>query len=194
MQVLFLALGASRTRAAVEESAQVVADGGRAVVLIDQKKPWRRVKFDPAVRVVELARLESSRLPVRIEQLVLYRAPRKLFRVVGRGPLRSGAKRVSGTYETRFADRVHRRLVVPLYRSGWGEGSHSLIRRTLLDDAAFDLIVVTDPASMPYAAGLVADYEARGGAVPRLSFGLEYAGQVGASAEGGTAGKRADGR
>lgn len=174
MQVLFLALGASRTRTAAEESAQVVADGGQAVVLIDQRKSWRRVTFDQAVTVIELSRLESGRLPVRIEQLLLYRAPRKLFRVVGRGALRDRMGRLSGTYETRFADRVHRRLAVPLYRPGWGEGSRRVIRQGL--PGTFDLIVVLDPVSMPYAAGLLADYEARGVALPRVAFGLDYAG------------------
>ncbi|MEV0427367.1 hypothetical protein [Micromonospora sp. NPDC050495] len=178
MQVLFLALGANRSRAAQEESAQVVADGGRAVVVIDQRQPWRRVKFHRSVKVVELSRLEAARLPVRIEQLLLFKGPRKVFRAVGRGPLRERVGRVSTGYETRFADRVHRRLVQPLYRKGWGEGSHAVIRRGLPADAAFDLIVVTDPASMPYAAGLVADYEARGVPVPRLAFGLDYAGPL----------------
>lgn len=173
MHVLFLALGGSRARAAVEESAQVVADGGHAVVLIDQRKPWRRVTFDQAVTVVELSRLESARLPVRIERLLLYRAPRKLFRTVGRGPLRDRVGRVSGTYEARIADRVHRRLAVPMYRSGWGRGSHPVIQQSL--PGPFDLIVVLDPISIPYAAGLVAGYELRGLALPRVAFGLDYA-------------------
>lgn len=194
MQVLFLALGANRTRAAAEESAQVVADGGRAVVLIDQRQPWRRVKFHRSVKVVELARLEAARLPVRIEQILLYRAPRKVFRAVGRGPLRARVGRASASYENRFADRVHRRLVLPLFRTGWGEGSHAVIRRGLPADAAFDLIVVTDPASMPYAAGLIADYEARGVAVPRVAFGLDYAGSLDAAAGSDPDGVPADGR
>ncbi|SCL32159.1 hypothetical protein GA0074692_3250 [Micromonospora pallida] len=175
MQVLFLALGANRAQAAVVDSAQVVADGGRPVVLVDQRASWRRMKFDPAVKVVELSRLEATRLPVRIERFLLHRAPRKVFRAVGRGPLRTGVEKVSGTYEARFADRVHRRLVMLLYRAGWGERSHSVIRGGLPGDGIFDLIVVVDPASMPYAAGLIADYEARGLSVPRVAFGLDYA-------------------
>lgn len=174
MLVLILALGGNRMRAAVEESAQVVATGGRAVVLVDNAKSWRRFSFDPAVRVVDLAELEASRLSMKLEQMVLFKVPRRLFRTVGRGPLRKPARRASGVYESRFADRVHRRVVLPLYRPGWGAGSCRVIRRHVLDNTPPDLIVVTDPASMPYAAGLLASYGPSAN-VPQLSFGLDYA-------------------
>lgn len=180
MDVLFLALGASRMRAAAEESAQVVADGGRAVVLIEQRTPWRQTTFDPAVEVVELSRAEAAWLPVRLEQLVLYRVPRKLFRTVGRGPLRKRVRRTAGWYETRIADRVHRRLAAGLFRPGWGEGAHRLLRHAV--PGPYDLVVVLDPISMPYAAGLVADHEARGVAVPSIAFGLDYAAPIGPNA------------
>ena len=172
MQVLFLALGASRKRAAADESAQVVADGGRAVVLIDTRSAWRGTEFDPAVDVVELSRVEAARLPVRLEQLVLYRAPRKLFGTVGRGPLRRRVRKVAGRYEARVADRVHRRLVATRFRPGWGAGAHRLLRQAV--PGPYDLVVVLDPISMPYAAGLVADHEARGLGAPRIAFGLDY--------------------
>ncbi|MEN3610725.1 hypothetical protein [Plantactinospora sp. ZYX-F-223] len=175
MQVLILALGANRGRGVAAEAAQIVADGGRVVVLIDQAKLWRRVKFAKGVRVVDLSRLESSQPLGKVEQVLLYRGPRKLFRVVGRGPLRGRAQRASGVYETRVADPVHRRLVQPLFRRGWGDGSRNLIRSRVLDAERFDLIVVADPTSMPYAAGLLADYQRAGGEMPRFSFGLDYA-------------------
>ncbi|MDG4786330.1 hypothetical protein O7626_10385 [Micromonospora sp. WMMD1102] len=176
MQVLILALGANRGRGVAAEAAQVVADGGRVVVLVDQQaKLWRRIKFAKGVRVVDLRRLESTRLLGKVEQVLLYRGPRKLFRVVGRGPLHGRAQRASGVFETRVADPVHRRLVQPLFRRGWGDGSRSLIRSRVLDSERFDLIVVADPTSMPYAAGLLADYQRAGGDVPRFSFGIDYA-------------------
>lgn len=173
MRVLFLALGGSRKRAAVEESAQVVADGGQAVVLIDKAAGWRQVTFDPAVEVVDLAGLENRRLPLRIEQFLLFKAPRRGLRAVGRGPLRGLAGRAAGAYESRIADRVHRRVVLPAYRSRWG--GVPLLRRQVLRDTVFDLMVVTDPVSMPYAARLLAGYDAAGDP-PRLAFGLDYAG------------------
>ncbi len=180
MHVLFLALGASRKQAAVDESAQVVADGGRAVVLIDTRRPWQQAEFDPAVEVVELSRVEAARLPVRLEQLVLFRLPRGLFRTAGRGPLREKVRRVAGRYEARVADPVHRRLVGSRFRPGWGAGAHRLLRRAV--PGPYDLIVVLDPISMPYAAGLVADLEARGAPVPRCAFGLDYAQWTGPTA------------
>ena len=175
MQVLFLALGANRRRAAIEESAQVVADGGHAVVLIDDAKPWRRVSFDPGAQVVELSRLECAHLPMKVERLLLFKVPGLLFRTVGRGALRKWARRAADAYERRLADRVHRRLVVPLYRSVWGEASRSLIQRHVLDGASFDLFVVTDLASMPCAARLLASYDASDAEAPQLAFGLDYA-------------------
>jgi hypothetical protein len=173
VRVLFLALGASRKQAAADESGQVVADGGRAVVLIDARKPWSRTEFDPAVEVVELSRIEATRLPVRLEQLALYRMPRALFRTAGRGRLRPTMKKAAGRYEARIADRVHRKLVATRFRPGWGKGAHRLLRRAV--PGPYELIVVLDPISMPYAAGLVADLEARGVTVPPVAFGLDYA-------------------
>ena len=172
MRVLFLALGGSRKQAAADESARVVADGGRAVVLIDTSKPWAQTRFAPAVDVVELSTVESARPLVRFERFALYRVPRGLFRVAGRGPLRAKVRAAAGRYESRIADRVHGKLVATRLRPGWGEGAHRLLRGAV--PGPYDLIVVLDPISMPYAAGLFADLEARGAAMPRVAFGLDY--------------------
>lgn len=172
MHVLFLALGASRKQAAADESAQVVTDGGRAVVLIEAGKPWAQTHFDPAVEVVELSTVEIARPLVRLEGFALYRVPRGLFRVAGRGPLRAKVRKAAGKYESRIADRVHGKLVATRLRPGWGEGAQRLLRRAV--PGPYDLIVVLDPISMPYAAGLLADLEARGAAMPRVAFGLDY--------------------
>jgi hypothetical protein len=174
VRVLFLALGGNRARAAVEESAQVVAVGGRPVVLVDTLRPWRRMSFDPAVEVVELSTLESTRMPVRLERAVLFTVPRRLFRVVGRGPLRQPARRVSARYETRVAERLHRQVVLPMIRPRWGEGTCPVLCRYLAKGGDLDAIVVLDPASMPYAAGLVAGYRSAGTRPPRLAFGIDH--------------------
>ncbi|MFC6023049.1 hypothetical protein ACFP2T_43725 [Plantactinospora solaniradicis] len=174
VQVLFFALGARRMRAVADESAQVVADGGQAVVLIDHAKLWRDVTFDPAVRVVELSGIEADQLPMRIGHGLLYDVPRGLFRAAGRGPLRQRARRAAAAYEFRLADRVHRRVLAPSYRLVWGEVSQSLVQRHVLDGASFDLVVVTDSPSMPYAARLLERYGASGWN-PQVAFGLDYA-------------------
>jgi hypothetical protein len=152
VHVLFLALGGSRKVAAAGESAQVIADGGRATVLIDTRKPWQATTFDPAVEVIALSEVEASRASVRLARLA-FAVPRRVL-----------AGRVA-----RLETRVQRRLAS---RPGWGAGAHQVLRRAV--PSAYDVVVVGDPVSMPYAAGLIADHEARGVAVPRITFGLDY--------------------
>jgi hypothetical protein len=157
----------------VAESASVVAGGGHAAVLVDNRKRWRRVGLDPAVTVIDLSRLEARHPPMRMERALLFGIPRRVFRAIGRGPLETWGRRAGRAYERRVADRVHGRLFLPVYRRLWGEARYRSVERRVLDDAAFDRLVVTDPVSMPYAAWL---REARRGdrSAPIISFGLDY--------------------
>ncbi|MEE6259009.1 hypothetical protein [Plantactinospora sonchi] len=174
-RVLFLALGGNRPRGVAAESAEVVAAGGRAVVLVDHLGPWHGPRLDPAVEVVELSRLESARRSTRLVRAMLYGLPHGLFTVIAQGPLRQPARRARERYDTRFADRVHRRFVLPRYRPGWGAEIPSGLRRHLPDADGLDLIVVADAVSLPYGLGLLTAYRAAGVAEPALTFGLEYA-------------------
>ena len=110
MHVLFLSVGGTRRRAVVEESAQVLADGGTATVVVDRAAPWSKETFATGVTVVELAGLEQRRPALRFEQAVLYKAPRKVLRTVGRGPLRRFAKRAEKAYERRIASRASKEV------------------------------------------------------------------------------------
>lgn len=174
-QVLFLAVGGNRPRVVATEAAEVVAAGGRAVVLVEHAGPWRGLGLDPAVEVVELSRSESARRSTRLVRAVLYGLPHRLFAVAARGPLRSPARRARDRYDSRFADRVHRRFVLPRQRPGWGARIPDELRRQLPDAAGLDLVVVADAVSLPYASGLLAAYRAAGAPEPALTFGLEYA-------------------
>jgi hypothetical protein len=175
MQVLFLALGATRRRTVTDESAQVVADSGRAIVVIDQASAWSRDSFAPDVEVVELCRLELLHSPMSIERSLLFEAPRLLFRMIDRGPLARSARRAAKAYERRIADPLHRRMFMPLYRRVWRRARHRLIERHVLHGVSFDLFVVSDPVSMPVAARLFMKYAAKNRIAPRISYGLDYA-------------------
>lgn len=173
MQVLFLALGATRRRAVVEESGQVVADGGRAVVLVDQARTWSRDQFAPRVEVVELSRLESRHLPRLIERAIVFAGPRAVFRMAGRGPLAKWARRGQKAYERRIAARMDRAFM-RLYLRLWGDVRQKLIDRHAASGAAVDLMVVCDPTSIPPAAQLMKTYEAGRIRPPQVSYSYDY--------------------
>jgi hypothetical protein len=174
MRVLFLALGATRRLAVTEESARVAAAGGWAVVLVDQAKPWRD-GFAHGVHVIEAAQVESGHRPRVIEKALLFRAPKRLFRLVGRGRLAPSARRAARAYERRIANPLHRRVFLPAYRRLWRRARPRLIHHHLPAGASFDLLVVGDPASMPTAVGILDRYRAGGRLPPEVAFGLDYA-------------------
>ncbi|MFE9201841.1 hypothetical protein [Micromonospora sp. NPDC007230] len=179
MRTLFLALGATRRRAVVAESGQVVAEGGEAVVLINSAASWRRETFPDGVQVVEVAQLEQQQPVRRAETLLLYRAPRFLLhRVVGRGRLRPRARRASKAYERRIADRVHRRLFLPAYGRLFKQARSRVVAREVRRQAPFDVLVVTDALSMPMAVDLLDRWAADGaaGTAPTVAYSIDHAG------------------
>lgn len=166
-RVVFLALGASRRRVVIEESTQVVTAGGTAVVVVDKASAWRRERFDPRVRVIALAELEQrQRLLVSARRVA--RMPAVALRTLGRGPLRAASRRMARSYEGRIADQFHRRVVLPAYRRLRGDVRHRLLHRFVLQAQAFDLLVVSDPLSIPVAARLRPDLAG----VPPVAYGL----------------------
>ncbi|WP_155368907.1 hypothetical protein [Catellatospora vulcania] len=169
MRVLFLALGATRRRAVVEESARVVAAGGDAVVLLGSAQPWAREDLDPRVRLVDLGELTAHTRPVRWAQALLVRLPRRAARLAGRGRLREPMGRAWRAYERGVAQPVHRRLVAPASVRWW---RGPVLRREVAARGPFDLIVVADPLSMPDAARLLRHGVAGSRRSPRLAFVL----------------------
>ncbi|MFI5834046.1 hypothetical protein ACIA5A_10260 [Micromonospora sp. NPDC051300] len=170
MHVLFLSVGDVRRRAVVEESRQAVADGGAATVVVDRMAPWSREAFASGVRVVDLAALRRGLPADRIEQAALYKAPRKLLRTVGRGPLRRFSKRAERAYQRRLADPAHRAFLRMR-----GDQRAKLIAR-LCARTPVDVVVVTDPIAMPYAADLLGRRPGR--AHPRVCFSYDYSGMA----------------
>jgi hypothetical protein len=170
--VLFLALGATRRRAALDETTRVVGRGDQATLLVTDAAQWRSFALAADVRVIELRRLELSHGWMPFEQLVLVRFPRLMFRVIGWGPVKRWSERAAPAYQRRIADPLHRRVFLPLLRRGPGAAAASLIRRRL-DGQTVDLLVANDPASMPTAVALLQTFD-RGGS-PRVAYSIDDA-------------------
>jgi hypothetical protein len=154
VNVVFLALGATRRSAVVTESARIVADGGTATVLIDQRPAWAKDRFPDGVEVVELPVLEERYRPAAVA-LLLFRVPRMLFRVCAPGPLRGLGDRLGKAYRRRVARPADRRLA-RIYRRDAGTVRRRAFRQAVLRDRSPDLIVVADPQSLAPAAELAA--------------------------------------
>lgn len=172
MNVLFLALGASRKRAVVEECKQVVADGGTAAVVVDSSAPWQRAGLPDDVTLIDAAVLQRTRLPIRIEHLVVYRGPRFVLHRV----LRRKAKRAVGAYEKKVADRFHRRVFMPVYRRFAGEArGQSVAQHIGRSRQRYDWIIVADSPSMPDAVRLLGALpDAPGGAKPGVAYSIDH--------------------
>ncbi|MCP9951222.1 hypothetical protein LUX33_24220 [Actinomadura madurae] len=107
MNVLFVALGATRRPAVARESARVVADGGSATVLVRKPSAWARDPFADGVDTVELPELERHYRPAAA-RILLYRIPRLLLRAGLPAPLRGVRRRLDSAYRRRVAGPVDR--------------------------------------------------------------------------------------
>ncbi len=164
MRVLFLALGANRRLAVVEESRALAEAGERPVVLVDDASAWAGEEFAPGVRVVALAGMVGEHWPLAAERLLLHRAPSFLLRRAGG---RRGGRWVAA-YERRVGRRLQRRVFLPLYGRLWRDAGDRPLAAFRRRSGAFDAIVVTDPLSFPVAQRLVA-----GGHPPRIVFRID---------------------
>ncbi|MFF4830457.1 hypothetical protein [Streptomyces sp. NPDC001315] len=173
MQVLFLALGAARKRAVVDESAAVAAAGGRAVVLVADKKRWAAETFAPGVELITPAELEARHLPRRLERAVLYQGPRRVAGALGRGRLRAKTKKALNAYEKGVAGRVHRRVFMPLHRRMWPTAGARMIRRCFGPDGGPELVVVADALSVQRAVELMESWNSDSLGTPRVCYSVD---------------------
>ncbi|MGW2307289.1 hypothetical protein [Actinomadura luteofluorescens] len=146
MNVLFVALGASRRPAVVREAGQVLADGGTAAVLVRKTSTWAKDPLPDGVDAVELQALERRYRPAAV-RIALFRIPALLLRVCFPGPLRALGKRVDSAYRRRVARPVDRRLA-RLYRRDAGAVRRRMVERELLRGRSIDLVVIADPQSL----------------------------------------------
>jgi hypothetical protein len=168
--VLFLAEGGNRKRAAVADAERVVAAGGRATLVIRQASKWRDEPVSDGVRVIDLHELEKQERWMPVEWLLLVRLPRFAFRVVGLGPVKGIADRASRAWRRRVANPLHARVFLPLIRRRERSRPESLLERGIGARTAVDLLVITDPASMPTAVDFLHGHD-----VPRVAYGLDHA-------------------
>ncbi|GLW29556.1 hypothetical protein Areg01_24960 [Actinoplanes regularis] len=152
VNVLFLALGAARRRAVVEESAKVVADGGTATVVVAVAKQWKNDPFAPGVTVLDSSLLHRDELLWRLERLVVYRGPEFVLR---RAFGRRGNSAV-GAYRRKVADRFHRRAFLPVHKRLRKDVSSRLIAQHITRAARpYEWIIVSDQRSMPEAVAVL---------------------------------------
>ncbi|MEU8801606.1 glycosyltransferase [Spirillospora sp. NPDC048819] len=166
VNVLFVALGASRRPAVIRESAQVVAERGDAAVLVRNASAWAREPLPDGVDAIELPALERRYRPAAV-RILLYRIPRLLLRVCLPGPLRGVGDRIDAGYRRRIARPVDDRLA-RLYRRDRAAIRRRVIARELRGRSV-DLVVVADPQSLVTVSELV-DVIADAGARPAYSI------------------------
>ncbi|GAA1789657.1 hypothetical protein GCM10009682_09580 [Luedemannella flava] len=182
--VLFVATGGSRRRAVSIESAEVLAAGGRATVIVDHLGAWKSSALPDGVEIVETTALELRHWARAWEQLLVFAAPAFVVRVLGRGALMRPVTRLHRAYLRLFATRLHRGLFMPVYRALTRRVRARLISRAVLRGAAYDAVVVSDPRSVIDVAAIRRADPYAFGAAP-LTFRLtdaEAAGAVGAGA------------
>lgn len=179
MNVLFVALGASRRPAVVRESAQVRAAGGSATVLVRKESAWAKDPLPDGVDAVELSALERRYRPAAV-RIPLYRIPQLLLRVCLPGPLRGLGNRIEGAYRRRVARPIDRRLA-RLYRRDRAAVRRRMVERELLRGRSIDLVVIGDPQSLVTAAELA---DAITGAGARLSYSIAHERPLAGNAEG----------
>ncbi|TLS46425.1 hypothetical protein FE633_08875 [Streptomyces montanus] len=170
MRVVFLALDATRRQAVTSESAEVVAGGGRAVVLVENRKAWEEEPFAPGVEVVELRQLELRHPPRLLEWLLLFRGPRVVAALLGRGPLRPFVRRAERAYERRVALPLHRRVFTPAYRKVYGDVRQQVIG-SLVRRRSPEVIVLADSAGLRYAPTLL---DGASVPAPRMAYSLRH--------------------
>lgn len=152
MNIVFLALGATRKDAVIAETGKVVAGGGHASVVTRKRGSWEEDTLPDGVELRELGAFQRGR--PRWIRLMLFRVPGLLLRVCLPGPLSGLRDRGDNAYRRRIARPVDRRLS-RFYRLSPDE----VLSRAVLSGAAPDLVVIADAQSLAPAAELLAkDY------------------------------------
>jgi hypothetical protein len=170
MRVLFLAYGATRRRTVVDEAADVVAGGGRAVVLVEWPALWRGVEFAPGVEVVNVYG-DRWALPRTVVDATLFRFPEFVLGQLARGPFARSIGRYGRGYRNRIARPLLDGVVLPAYRWLGRAARERVYRRHLFGGERPDLVVIGDPASMPAGLALLARFGT--GDAPPLSYRMD---------------------
>jgi hypothetical protein len=169
--IVFVAEGGNRKRAAVAEAEQALAAGDDVTLVIRHRSQWDSQAGIPAgARVIDLHGLEKQERWVPVEWLLLVRGPRFAFRILGVGPLKAFSERASRAWRHRIANPLHARVFLPLVRRREQSRPVALLERGLGGRTRVDLLVVTDPMSMPSAVEFLDRHPAT-----RVAYDVEHA-------------------
>ena len=173
MNVLFLALAAGRRLAVLDESAEVVRDGGRAVILTDTFRPWRGYQVAPGVELMPLGALSKDRLPLRLVDVAVIRIPDKMLRVVSKGPLRQPGKRVRRAYKRRIGEPLQRRAIALQKRFARPVRHQDLVMSMLRRDD-FDAVIVANSQSILLGAQVLRALKNETNRRPIVRFSIDH--------------------
>ena len=173
MNVMFLGFAGSRRAAILAESAQVVRNGGRAAIVVDTFRPWKDEAMPTGVELIGVGALERDRPLVRFVDRYVVRAPDKLLRMAGRGPLRTFTRRLRRAYKTRVAKPIqgratsaHRRLTRPV--------SNTDLIMPMLRSGDFDYVIVANSQSIVLGAEILDALTAAGATRPQIRFSADH--------------------
>jgi len=177
MNVMFLGFAGSRREAILAESAQVARNGGRAAIVVDTFRPWKDEAVPNGVELIGVGALERDRPLMRfVDRFVdryVVRAPDKLLRMVGRGPLRTFTRRLRRAYKNRVAKpiqgratAVHRRLARPV--------SNTDLIMPMLRRGDFDYVIVANSQSIVLGAEIQDALTAAGATQPQIRFSADH--------------------
>jgi hypothetical protein len=173
VNVLFLAIAGGRRAAILAESEHVVRDGGRATILVDNCRPWRQETLATGVELIGLGALQRDRAPLRIVDRYVVRAPDKLLRLVGRGPVRTSAERLRRTYKRRIAQPIEHRATVA-YRRVSRRARNQDLMMSVLRRGDFDYVVVANSQSIVLGAEILDALTTRSMPRPQIRFSVDH--------------------
>lgn len=173
MNVLFLAIAGSRRAAILAESEHVVRDGGRATIVVDNFRPWRDETLAAGVKLIGLGALQKDRAPLRFVDRYVVRAPDKLLRVVGRGPVRTFAQRLRRTYKRRIAQPIERRAILAQQRASRRARNQDLMM-SILRRGDFDYVVVANSQSIVLGAEILDALTTMPTPRPQIRFSVDH--------------------
>ena len=170
--IVFLAVGANRRRAVIDDVARALAQGLAPVVVVNTIEAWRDDPLPDGARVVELATVELRHRPRRWMHTALFGVPAGGMRKLGRA-----GQRTAATYERRVAGPLQRRMLLPMYKRIWPDKAATLLTEQVLGEVP-QAVIATDPMSVALAAAMIRTIrDSR--SMPRVAFGFDYADEAG---------------
>jgi hypothetical protein len=170
--IVFLAVGANRRRAVIDDVSRALAQSLAPVVVVNTIEAWRDDPIPNGARVVELAEVELRHRPRRWMHTALFGVPMAGMRRLGRA-----GQRTAAAYDRKIAGPFQRRMLMPLYKRIWPDKAARLLTEQVLGEVP-QAVIATDPVSVAFAAAMIRTIrDSR--SMPRVAFGFDYADEAG---------------